>query len=172
MAGKGNLKIIRDFRSSSPVTTLDWAWQYGDATSKSDFANPTSAEGPFYAFCVYDGAAASQPKVNSTISPGGTIWKEYTQYFRYLDPNSMFSNEAVLSHGIKQVKLTPNAQGKASILVQARPEFFSPPVLPLTLPVVVQFQRVERGGSSPICWEVVYAKATRNDGLEFLAKGP
>jgi hypothetical protein len=170
--GKGNLKIVRDFRSSSPVTTLDWTWQYGDATTKNDFGNPTNTEGPFFAFCVYDGSFGPQPKVDSTIPPGGTLWKEYTQYFKYLDPNSKLSNEAVLSHGIKQVKLTPGAQRRASILVQSRPPFFSPPVLPLSLPVVVQFQRVERGGSSPLCWEVQYTTPTRNDGLEFLAKGP
>ena len=171
-AGAGTLKIVRDFRSNSPVTTLDWTWQHGDATTKNDFANPTSTAGPFYAFCVYDGSPGLQPRVDSTISPGVTPWKESTQYFKYLDPNSTRSNEAVLSHGIKQVKLTPGAPGKASILVQARAPFFSPPVLPLSLPVVVQLQRVERGGSSPICWEVEYTTPTRNDDLQFVSRGP
>ena len=171
-AGKGNLKIVNDFRGNSRIISLDWTWQYGDATSKSDFGNPTSVDGPFYAFCLYDGSPVHQPRVDSTISPGPAIWRESTQYFKYLDPNYQSSNEAIESHGIKLLKLTPNTQGKASIQLQARAFFFTPPVLPLALPVIGQLQLVRRDGRSPICWEVPYSTPTRNDGLEFISRGP
>ena len=138
---------------------LQWKWNRGAATPKTDFGTPTI--GTSYQLCVYDGGAlrVSVPMPAGGVCAGRPCWKENAVGFQFGDKSAL--------HGVTRLTLKSGfAPGKSKILLKGRGANLALPILPLAEPVTVQLRN-----SAGFCWEAVYsAPAIRNQPDQFKDK--
>jgi hypothetical protein len=160
--GRGDLR----FRDSTNDTrdSLTWLWTKGEATSSAELGDPFT--GAAYAFCIYDGSAASQPLLAIESTAAGLCrqapcWKPYNgnviEYFDY----------GHVAGGLERIRLVPGDFGKARVMVRALGVNLDLPPLPLAAGVTVQLQ-----GTHGTCWSATYTSAgirKNGDGV-FVAK--
>ena len=145
---------------------LTWKWKKGSATLVSDFGDPVTTLND-YALCIYDQAAAPQPRVAAVVPAGAgctdtgakVCWNQSATGFKYGDL-------ARSPDGVTHARLKAGAAGRAQVVVKAKGENIPAPPLPFTLPVVVQMQ-----AANGQCWEATYSTPKRNDAFRFDAKG-
>lgn len=125
---------------------LAWEWRRGQATAKSEFGDPLTANA--YTLCIYD---ASGLIVHATAPAGGlcgegrACWKSGGTGFRYRDGE-------LTPDGLSLVLLKAGPEGKAKILVEGRGAHLRMPALgSMTSPVTAQLT------NGRTCWEAVYS---------------
>ena len=135
---------------------LQWKWNRGAMTPKSDFGNPTLDTS--YQLCVYDGGAL---RMSLALPAGGACagracWKENGAGFQYADKTGL--------RGVTRLTLKAGtAPGKAKILLKGRGGNLGMQALPLTQPVTVQLR-----SATGVCWDAVFgAPALRNQADQF-----
>ncbi|HEY2773556.1 MAG TPA: prolyl oligopeptidase family serine peptidase [Candidatus Binatia bacterium] len=140
---------------------LAWKWLAGEATTATDFGEPTASTS--YALCVYDGngQALSQAVLPSNDDcASGTCWRSGSR-------GLTFASATGEPSGISDARLMAGDDGKASIAIDGHGALLQLPPLPASnLPLVVQLQ-----SNDDPCWESDFASATRNDAGHLKAKG-
>jgi hypothetical protein len=155
--------MLRD-RAPDSRDLLAWKWLKGDATSVSDFGDPTTTTA--YALCLYAETAGVPTLVQPiVINPGGSCdgracWKPRTHGFRY-------ANKAGTPDGVVTLLLNDGVPGTAHISLKATGINLDLPPLPLPQDPKVTLQLVNGVGQ---CWDADYSTARRNDSENFSAK--
>ena len=140
---------------------LKWDWVQGDATTSTEFADPTSTAE--YAFCIYGGTAAALT-AEAELPPSPQRWKvSAAGGYRYKNPLGGVN-------GITKVLLKPGAQDKSVASLQAKGADLPQLPLPLPAPVTVQLMN----GSNGLCWGASYdvSQITTDTANEVRAKTP
>jgi hypothetical protein len=142
---------------------LQWKWQKGSATMKSEFGNPlVDAD---YRLCIYDGQQTLL--AHASAPAGGTCnaksprpcWRENATGFRYVDRD-------LTPDGLQDLTLRAGVDGKARIAVKGKGANLSTPALPIAhLPVTVQL--TNRDGA---CWGATYSSTLKNGTTMLKAK--
>jgi 6-phosphogluconolactonase (cycloisomerase 2 family) len=141
---------------------LLWKWR-GAATPPEAFGDPI-ASATDYALCVYDGSAASQPRLAAVVPgaagcAGKPCWRSRRAgQLAYNDPPRT-------RDGIQKIALRAGADGDARAQVDGKGANLRLGGLPLAGPVTVQLRTA--GGA---CWQATYGTALRNDAGRYKAK--
>jgi len=158
--GRGEILLIR-----GPVERSDlllWKWLNGAETKASDLGDPIG--GDDYALCVYEKGGTSL--LFKSTAPGASIcgiqhcW-DWQPRGSSPGPGAppkgvRFSDRAAAADGLKLVRVTTGATGKAKILVKGSAEALPfPNFSSVDLPLLVQLQR-ERANPGQ-CWEATYS---------------
>lgn len=157
-AGKSSL-IIKD-KPEDTKDSLIWKWLKGDATTQTDFADPTTMT-PYH-LCLYAGTAASIADIE--LPAGSPSWKATgTKGFKYKDKTTAVD-------GIKKVVLKGGDAGKAKVIVQGKGAMIPDLSPPFALPVVARIIN----GDSGACWASSFASShvVKNESGLFKAKSP
>jgi cysteine-rich repeat protein len=158
--------LVKD-RDPDDADLIVWKWVKGGATAATDFGDPL--QGDDQALCVYDG---DDLLVATAVAPAGAICGTKPCWKGLGDPPSSrgykYRDAARTNDGLLKVQLRPGADGKARVIVKGKGPNLPDPVLPLSLPVVVQLQA---GNGS--CWEARYVAdgVQRNDATRFKGRG-
>jgi hypothetical protein len=136
---------------------VSWTWAAGEATTSADFGDPVASDD--YTLCIFDDTSANIPHLflastapaGGSCASGGSCWTGKgtppgTKGFLYKD------SAILLPDGIKTVKLTPGASGRAKVKATGQGTNLAlPSPMNVTLPVVVQL-RDENGA----CFESTF----------------
>ena len=122
--------------------------------------------------CVYDGSGGSQPLAQMQVSPGGTCdgkpcWKRLGGS---IPVGFKYKNKGATPNGLTDEKLKAGTAGKAQVGIKGKGSNLPALPLGLTLPVTVQL--LIGDGTGTECWQTTYTGFSRNDDLQFKAKGP
>ena len=152
-----SLLLLKDKGGSKDK--LVWKWIRGEATSQSEFADPTA--GTDYALCLYAGTTAAVAASAEIPSDPGKWSPAGVKGYRYNDQDAV-------SDGIKGVILKGSDKDAAKIVVKGKGSGLFDPVLPLTFPVKLQLVNVDNG----LCWESDFVSGDEisNDLEQFKAK--
>ena len=154
---QGARLTIKD-RTPDAGDLLRWKWR-GEETLLQHFGDPGASTA--YTLCVYDRMGGTPRVVAGIPAPVGETciatpcWRATGAGFAYRNWLTVQRGRAV--DGLTTVLLTPGADKKARILVQAQRENLDVPSLPLTLPVTVQLD-----ASNGECWQATYGTARKN----------
>jgi hypothetical protein len=138
---------------------LVWKWLKGQATSQTEFGDPTdSAE---YSFCLY---AASTLIAEASV-PAGTNWDALG------DKGYKYSDGGGSASGIQKILVKGSDENNAKVVLKGRgdnlPDLLQ--AIPLSEPVIVQLINAE----TEICWGGAYAggaQVIRNEDGRFKGK--
>jgi len=137
---------------------LIWKWIKGQATSRDEFADPTTKRG--YALCIY---AGTTPLTDVAVSANSTKWSAIsTKGFKYKDATGS-------EDGIQKVVLKGGAENKAKALMKGKGNNLPDPTLG-SIPAPVTAQLVN--SDTPVCWETVHSGSDiiKNESDQFKAK--
>ena len=146
-------------QSDDSKDRLTWKWTKGAATTTAEFGDPTTTA--TYALCLYSGGVAA---AEIQVAPGATKWAPLgTKGYK-------FSDIAAAEDGAQKISLRGGASGKSKALLKGRGLNLPDPIntTPLTLPVTVQLVNDGNG----LCWQSVFATASKNTISQFKAKTP
>ena len=160
--------LVKITDKGGPKDRFRWKWSRGDATEVADFQDPVNGSSS-YRVCIYDSSQQSQPLAGMDVPAGGTCdgkpcWKASSSGFNY-------RNKSISSKGIKKIGLKAGVAGMARILVKGKGSNLPLPALPLSLPMTIQLV-VDDGAGTLECWETTFTSVSRNDSVQFKAKGP
>lgn len=151
------LLVITD-KSADKKDKLTWKWIKGAATTRAEFADPTTFAS--YGLCIYAGDAL---RLTFEIGPSSTSWKAIKHKgFKYLDKSGAVE-------GLTKVVLKSGAEGKAKAVVTGKG--VNLPDLGLgSLPTPIRAQLFN--SSSGVCWEGIYddAAVIKNSAKKLKAK--
>jgi hypothetical protein len=155
---------LRD-RSPDSADQLTWRWTKGQATTKSEFGNPTATTD--YALCVYDtNAGVPHLVLSANVPAGGTCggrscWKETKAGFRY-------ANASETPDGLRALVLKQGLlDGSARIAVKGRGANLPLSALPLAQDPRITVQLRNSLGA---CWSADFSSAIVNDATRFKAR--
>ncbi len=134
-----------------------WTWKKGDATTWSDFGDPTDDSG--YDLCVYEAVGGSPTLVAETHFPANGNWKKTKSSFNYKDSD-------LTASGLQKAMLKPGSDGKAGVTLVAKGADAPLPMLPLAKNQTVTVQLI----SDEACWSANFSDAKKNDTGLFKAK--
>ncbi len=142
---------------------LKWKWTKGQATA--DFGNPLGADE--YDLCIYQDSG-SRPLLFGARAPAGGTCDGKPCWTAKGNGGFKYKNTSGVPGGLVKLLLRPGADGKAKIRARAKGAEVTLPLLPLTLPVLAQLQRI----GQPDCWEASYSGAGQiaNDAAKFKGK--
>jgi hypothetical protein len=148
-----SILLVRDNATNDTKDKLIWKWLKGQATTQSEFANPTTTAD--YTLCVYTGSGENLV-ADAVVPPSATLRKPLSDKgYKYKDnPGTEDGVTKILVKG----NLLPN---KSKALVKGKGVFLNPvqpatnPALDLDLPVRVQLVNEDNG----ICLEADYQTA-------------
>lgn len=157
-AATKSLFLVKDNASDDTKDKTIFKWIKGDATSQTEFANPTSTA--VYAVCVYENGALSYSMI---IPPGTSEWAQIsTKGFKYKDLTGT-------AQGIQKIILKGSPDpAKSKVLVKGRGLNLPDPVPALTMPVEVQVINSDSG----LCWGAEFTTFKKNQTGLFKAKNP
>jgi len=163
-SGKSSIAITDD--SDDTKDGVKWKWSKGEATSLGEIGNPVTGVA-HYSLCVYDTSGAQQPRLAvgvfaKSMCGANACWKAHGS------KGVGYKDKAGQTDGVKQIQLTSGVDGKAKIGVNALGSGVDVPVLPPTLPVLVQL--VVNEGDRKACWEATYSTFTKLSAAQFKAK--
>jgi hypothetical protein len=148
---------------------LYWQFAKGEATADADYGDPLTTDD--YALCIYDATPgrifeASAPAgglCSGSVAAGRPCWERAAAGARII----RYKDNARTPDGLDRMVLKVGDEGRTRIFLKGRGENLALPVLPLSLPVLVQLQ-----GAHGECWEATYsaAGARRNDDRQFMGK--
>ncbi len=159
---KSVLKIRN--RDGANRDKLTWSWKRGDATSLTDFGDPTADSD--YALCLFDGTDETALLAHQADLPAGgqcgakPCWRDRgPRGFQYKDPDA-------IAAGVFKLQLKPGDQGRSLIKLKTK-SFDVDSLLPFESTPTVQLRRLDAG----ICWSAEFHDVRRNDGEAFTARG-
>ena len=167
-AARGAKIVLK--RGTTPARdSLVWLVTRGDVGA-AELGDPLATSD--HAFCLYDGGGGLA--LGALVPAGGICfamsgaprpcWEERTppHRLRYGDAHVGFG---ATPDGIVSIVLREGAAGLGRLDVRGRGIRLEPPVLPLALPVEVQFSNLETGA----CWSAVYGTQNANTLTKFVA---
>jgi cysteine-rich repeat protein len=135
---------------------LLWKLTKGDATTLAELADPLT--GTAYRLCIYDAAAAPQPRL-ATDLPAGSAWRATGSGFSY-------RSQSKTPDGIGVATLKSGAAGQTKLLVKDKGAALPLPALAsLVAPVTVQLRN-----DTGACWGATYSSPTRATATQFKAR--
>ncbi len=143
--------VLKD-RLPDVQDALLWQWNYGAATSKADFGDPTA--GTNYSLCVYDRTSGAPTLslianlVGGDTCANGPCWHETSRGFRYVDGNGTRG-------GIVLVTMKEGTNGHAQIKLKGKGGSLDMPLLPLAQDPAVTVQLKNDAG---VCWAADYSR--------------
>jgi hypothetical protein len=157
-------KLLIKNKADNSKDKLVWKWTKGDATTQTQFADPTTTATD--ALCFYAGATPTLIE-GLSVPPGGGKWSAIsTKGYKYKDPGAA-------NDGVTKIIVMGGAAGKSKALVKGKganlPDFDSDlPIATGDLPMTVQL----RNNSNGLCWGGSFATAKKNQLDQFNAKTP
>jgi hypothetical protein len=162
-AAQKNKLLIKN-KTDNSKDKLVWKWTKGDATTQTQFGDPTTTAA--YALCFYAGATPTLIE-GLTVPPAGGKWSAIsTKGYKYKDPGGT-------NAGVTKIIVKGGAQGKSKALVKGKganlPDFDTDlPIAMGDLPMTVQL----RNKSNGLCWGGSFASPKKNQLDQFNAKTP
>jgi uncharacterized delta-60 repeat protein len=170
-AGKAKLALRRATKPGK-LDQLKWQWLAGASAGPGAFGDPT-LPGSDIAICLYDESGlvldAFVPVGLFPVCGSKPCWK----YKQKPDGSESHLLNAAFWGGIQKLLFKDSLQsGKAKLQFQGREEFSISPVIRLTKPLpwsgTVTAQLVSPAQQ---CWSATYATPSRNDAVQYKAKG-
>lgn len=146
-AAKSKLKYKRN-ATNDAKDKLKWKWVKGDATTQSEFGDPTAGAG--YELCVFAETSGSLALlVEAGVPASAMLWSALgTSGYKYRDP-------AAGQEGIKGILLRGGADAKSKISVKGKGAGLSNPTLPLA-PATTGIRVQLTNTASGLCWESAF----------------
>ncbi|MBX3026564.1 hypothetical protein KF840_16790 [bacterium] len=162
--GAAKNKLLIKNKPNDDQDKLIWKWAKGDATTQTEFADPTTSA--TYALCFYAGATP-------TLINGASIAPDAGKWAAIGSKGYKFNDVSAINDGITKIIVKGGGAGKSKALVKGKaaslPDFDSNlPVAPGDLPVIVQL----RNNATGICWGSSFASPKKNQLDQFSAKTP
>lgn len=149
-----SILVIKD-NANNAKDKIVWKWVKGASTTQAEFGDPVMGTANM-ALCIYEtGGLVGE----ALVAPGPGWSVVSTKGWKFL-------NKAGTQDGIQKIILKGSTNNKAKALVKGKGLNLPDPSPPLTLPVTVQLVNSQTG----ICWEGVFATATKNVAGSFKAK--
>ncbi len=141
-----SILLVKDRADDNTKDKLIWKWIKGEATSQTEFGDPTATAD--YALCLYAGMPAGL--VGQALIPASaTNWLPLaSKGYKYRDPNGTPS-------GVLKAILKGSTQNKSKALVKGKGDNLPDLPLPLDGPVTVQLVN----GDSGLCFGAEYSGA-------------
>lgn len=146
-----------------------WKWRSGEATSADDFGDTRATTD--YAFCVHREVAGAWQSVLQLVLPAASTCANGAPCWRGAGEPAgsagyTLRDAGALHDGVTELRLTPGADGRASILLRGRGPDLDLPPLPLgpAERVVAQLRTGEGA-----CWGAEYAAPALRDDVKRFA---
>lgn len=143
---------------------LVWRWVRGEATTLGDFGDPFNTTD--YAFCVYDASGEQQP-IFEVAAPAGGTCRDRPCWLELSGGRPEFNDPDTLQGGLRRLRLKPGEDRRSSVVVAAKGENLTLPVLPLTPPVTAQVQ-----ATNDMCWTATYDALIRRNETGLFRANP
>jgi hypothetical protein len=150
-------KILMKNASDGNRDLITWTWKRGEATSKTDFGDPTAAAA--HDLCIYDESGGASSVIFQLHIPAGAAWEETSPGYDYSDPTGAVG-------GLRRASFRGSPiDGRSRIRINLKGADLTLPGLPLDQDDQVTVQLVGENA----CWGADYSSATSNLSTRFRA---